>query len=501
MKSSHAREYACVLALTLAQSAHAGNPGEALGYAILFVAAVNLLFYAAAVVCVAVGLALLRRKRAIAITLIVLAALPFLHYAAVVTLAQFEPGRRNDEIAKLMQGRVPAGHPPRAVEMMNAFHDHAVETLVAVGALDEVQSFNPYTKKTIVYTLRSGPECLDFEHSGGTPAELRRIVLARYAFQRCVGESEREGPANAPVQLFSDDHAPSRYTGLACQEGTFHYTLELRWAPERGAGLFAFWESRSYTRYAFPPLVLPYRHMWQCENLDWNGPDVELEDGFEFVAAALGYRSVEDFPRSPDPASAPRALRLLIPRMESQYAHDDILALLGQWPSTPAIEAALGDERLVERSAYIVRKAAALLADPREDERRQRLYPHLSMHVPALLRICSHRASHYDFQEPCAKLAVMSKRAAPPMNAWNFPPRIAYKRGGFEVGRQYGRSMYGRNSLPCQECWLLQRETTHERPSQGTPLQSARAHGLREHHAPVGSRGARERRARWPRAR
>jgi len=36
--------------------------------------------------------------------------------------------------------------------------------------------------------------------------------------------------------------------------------------------------------------------------------------------------------------------------MQAQYAHDHILALLGQWPSTPAIDAALDDERVFERS-------------------------------------------------------------------------------------------------------------------------------------------------------
>jgi len=413
MKNSQAREYVFVLstALSLAESAHASGGPSAIGYAILFVAAMNVLFYAAVLVCCVLGIWLLRHKRAIGLSLIVLAALPFLHYAVTVIRAQSEPARRHEQIAELMQQREVPADPPRAVEMMNAFHDHAVETLVAVGAVDEVQSFNPYTQKTIVYTLRSGPECLDFENSGGDQAELRRVVLARHSFRRCVRESRREGPANAPVQLFSGERAPSAYTGPACLGSVFNYALELRWAPSRGGALLAFWESPNYTGFAFPPRILGYPHFWQCDSLDWNRPDFEAQDGFKFVSAVLGYRNVDDFHRSPDPAAVPKTLRLLIPRMQAQYAHDHILALLGQWPSTPAIDAALDDERVFERSIHIVLKAVALLTDPRQDERRKRLYPHLSTHVPTLLKICSHRAGQYQFEEPCAKLAGTAKGA------------------------------------------------------------------------------------------
>jgi len=289
------------------------------------VAAMNVLFYAAVLVCCVLGIWLLRHKRAIGLSLIVLAALPFLHYAVTVIRAQSEPARRHEQIAELMQQREVPADPPRAVEMMNAFHDHAVETLVAVGAVDEVQSFNPYTQKTIVYTLRSGPSA----SISKIPAETR---------PSCAGSCSRGirfgaasvSPAGRTRErarsTLSGERAPSAYTGPACLGSVFNYALELRWAPSRGGALLAFWESPNYTGFAFPPRILGYPHFWQCESLDWNRPDFEAQDGFKFVSAVLGYRNVDDFHRSPDPAAVPKTLRLLIPRMQAQYAHDHILA-------------------------------------------------------------------------------------------------------------------------------------------------------------------------------
>jgi len=107
MKNSQAREYVFVLstALSLAESAHASGGPSAIGYAILFVAAMNVLSTPRCWSAASWGYGLLRHKRAIGLSLIVLAALPFLHYAVTVIRAQSEPARRHEQIAELMQQR------------------------------------------------------------------------------------------------------------------------------------------------------------------------------------------------------------------------------------------------------------------------------------------------------------------------------------------------------------------------------------------------------------
>jgi len=414
MKFLHRHKHAFVLchgflcALSFSVSAQARGGPEAFGYAILFFALVNVVFYGVVVLSCISGIIVWRRKRKFAIFLILLALLPFLHYSVEVLRSQFEPDRRRQQLASLMQQRVVSAIPPRSIEMMNWFANKEVEALVAVGVVDEVQSFNRYTNKTLVYKLHEGPECIDFETSGAPQAELRRAVLARHAFQRCVKQTEREGPANAPIQLFAGDYAPSRYTGPACLGGG-NNPLELRWSPRLGGALLAFSESTSFIAHAFPPRMPGHHQIWACESLHADSPEYYWQDPFRLVSTALGFKNVDDFPKSSKPEIVPKALQLLTTKLDAQHAHDNILALLGQWPSTPAIDSILTDPRVIKRSAYILRKAAAILSEPSMDERGKRFYPRLSTHKPSLLKICSQRAGQYDTVESCARLSSVAK--------------------------------------------------------------------------------------------
>jgi hypothetical protein len=420
MKSSHPGKHAFVLfvgilsTLAFVESAQASGGPAAVGLALLAVYLINVVFYVLVLLFLVLGIWLWNRKLHVAIWLILLAALPFVHYTIEVVRAQFEPDHRPQQIEGMMQQRVAADTQVRSMET-NGFEGNEVGALVAAGVLDEVQATYRYQNITTVFQLKEGPECIDFETSGGARAEFRRVVLARHAFQRCVQQTQQKGTANAPIQLFVDDSAPSRYVGPACLGGGNH-PLELRWTPQHGGALIDFWESPSYIPHAFPPTLLEGRgKIWRCKQISSDGPDYHFPDKFKFVSSSLGFKKISDFPKSSDGTIVPRVLKQLIPEMKSRYAHDHILALLGQWPSSPAIDEVLSDPQVYAHSDYILRNASALLADPGEEERKNNLYPYLSTHLQTLLNICLRRSSTYDHLEnltldSCSKLTNFAKR-------------------------------------------------------------------------------------------
>jgi hypothetical protein len=380
-----------------------GGPG-AIGFALLIYGAIQLIFYALILAFSFRALWLWFRKKKIAIWSIAFVALPLLHYLTQVTSAQFEPNRRAAQLASMRQSAVTTGTLPRSIET-DMFADKAVEALVAVGLVDEIQAFNPYKNYTTIYTLQEGPECIDFETSGESTAEFRRVVLARHAFQRCVKTIQREGQSNAPVKLYTDRQAPSRYTGPACLSGGNH-PLELRWTSPQGA-LFAFWESPGYTTYSFPPVLFGDEKMWQCS---WNYsgiPENHYPDKFQFVSSALGFKNIDDFPRSANSDTVVKALQLLAPKMGSQYAYDHVLALLGQWPNNPAIESALLANQFKQKNNSLIQQTTNLLIKLNKDEAKKRLYPFLSTHIPTLLKMCSQEVDVDS--DSCAKLTNASK--------------------------------------------------------------------------------------------
>ena len=110
-----------------------------------------------------------------------------------------------------------------------------------------------------------------------------------------------------------------------------------------------------------------------------------------------------------------KGLRLLSGELRFRYAHDDVLALLGQWPSRPEIEHELENSEKWRLSSGFMSEAASLLSDPEEAERRQRFYPHLPTHAPALLRLCNalSTANSRDWsslRESCTKLESAAGR-------------------------------------------------------------------------------------------
>jgi hypothetical protein len=407
MKSPDRYDWALLLCLGFLSSLSFPEPAQArggpaaFGIAFLFVAALNLVLYGLVILFCICGVALWRKKRTLAISLIVVALLPFLHYSVEVVRSQFEPERRSQQLASLMEHRIEPTSRVRALQYQGV--EQEVFALVAAGVVDEIQTYYQYQNRIQVYTLREGPECIEFETSLSPRAEMRRAILARHAFLRCVKETRREGPPDAPVQLFTGALAPNFYTGPACLGGG-NRPLELRWTAQNGGALISFWESSSYVPHAFPPRLLPvYHQVWDCGYLDPDSPAYQWPEPFYFASAALGFKSMDDFSKASTPEIVPRTLQVLVTKLGSRYAHDHVLALLGQWPSTPAIAAVLDDERIAKNSYILVREAATILTEPGMDERRKLLYPYLATHIRSLLKICS-RSADYRSGEACSRL-------------------------------------------------------------------------------------------------
>jgi hypothetical protein len=366
-----------------------GGPGG-IGFALLIFGAIQLIFYALIFSFSFRALWLWYRKKKIAIWSIAIVALPLLHYVVQVVSAQFEPSRREAQLASIRQSAVVAPTPPRSIQT-TLLADKAVQALVAVGVVDEIQSFNPYANETTIYKLHEGSDCIDFETSGGVQAEYRRVVLARHAFRRCAKEIQRDGQANAQVELFTDRKARNRYKGSACLSGG-NYPLELRWTSPQGR-LFAFWESPSFGAFAFPPMLFGDEKIWQCSWNHFDMPNNHYPDTFQFISNSLGFKQIDDFPKSANSDNVAKALQLLVPKMGSQYAYDHVLALMGQWPTTPAIDNALLDYQLAQKSDHLIQQTTHLLLKLNKDEAKKRLYPHILTHIPTLLKMCPPDAS------------------------------------------------------------------------------------------------------------
>jgi hypothetical protein len=404
-----------LLAMLLPVTARAAGGGEALGLALLFWMATNAALYLVMLLCWVGAATLWGRRRTFAIVLLVVGCAPPAHYAFDYARTQREPQRRARELAALpRQPVVPRS--PHSIEAFRGFYiERELQTLVAARVVPEV--FITTGNVTQAYVRQEGWECLADEISDNVQAEVRRVVLARQAFRACARAEQRERPPEASLQLFVGEAAPHGYRGPACTDSPGR-ALELRWAPRHGDALVAFFEPGLRTGYKFPPVLLPYPppRVWDCtrEPYDPDRYDAALRrgDAFRFVAEALGYRSIDDFPRSQDEDAVPQALQQLQSRLRARSAHQQILALMGQWPATPATDALIGAGPIAAESRHVILiEAARLLGDPRQRERQQQLYPHLASHVPALLQACALYDGRWDTAQPCGVLAKVAERA------------------------------------------------------------------------------------------
>lgn len=385
--------------------ASAGGGGEALGYALMVFAGVNLLLYVGVALCLGLGAWNWQRRRRFALVCLALATLPIAHYGLQWTRTLFEPARRSAQLAALPLQRVPPG-PLRTLETVRGFTSmpRELDALVATGLVQE--AFASIGATTLRVVRKEGWDCLASDTDSSPQAEYRRVLRARQAFRVCAETVSRNEPAPpASMQLLVGPAAPHHYEGPACP-ASYLEAIELRLPPAQGGALVAYREPGLLRGYAFPPILAFLPRLWWCPDRRMDAAELARVNAVPLVAEALGFRAPDDFPRAADPKVFPEALQRLIPQLQGQFAHEHILALLGQWPATPASDALVGAGPIAEAArSYLLREAARLLADPAQRERQRRLYPQLPSHLPALLQACALHEGRYDTQQPCAQLA------------------------------------------------------------------------------------------------
>lgn len=384
--------------------------GEAILIFFLYIFSINIVFYLIVIYFLFRGITQLRKgRKKIAMVFFGLAITPFIHYTYQTIQSNFEADSRQAELNNLSKREIGSKTDrPRAMLASFSTYDKELQTLVATGVLEEVQQqiTERYTEKKLVryYTLAEGDECIDFETSGGEHAEYRRIVLARYAFQRCAKEEDRDGLVNASIELLKDDASTNKYDGSACLGGG-NRPLELRWTKDHGGELISFWESSGFLMPS--PILLVYPRTWLCQDVQPWDKKYHTPDTFRFVATAFGYANVDDFPKYPDATIIPSILKKLIPELKSQYANDHVLALLGQWPSTPKIDNILNDPEMIKESYTIIVEATKLLTDEKEKKRLKSYYPYLFTHLGSFNKMCKQGipSRMYDADTYCNKLS------------------------------------------------------------------------------------------------
>jgi hypothetical protein len=310
-----------------------------------------------------------------------LVLVPFLHFAYVNIDAHFEAQDRVKQLVQLQKEKVKPLKKPTIMQVTPFHSDKDLDTLVATGVLKELQAFNYHKQSTIVTQLKTGDDCLQVERLLGSHSEFGRVILARHAFMRCVAKTNRNETPNADVRLFSryeNNEAPNMYKGSACLAGG-NNPLELRESEKLGNRLIDYWESPDFLSYAFPPQLLFHEHIWRCSDIPPNDYAKYHPDQFRFVASALGYQKPEEFSKDRDQKNVIRALNSLsVELVRAAYASKSIVALLGQWESTPEIQAELA--RLNDKQKeYISKEASTVISDMKKT---QALYPYLNSHLP-----------------------------------------------------------------------------------------------------------------------
>jgi hypothetical protein len=376
-----------------------GPPGDAMLFGLLMLIGISVALY---VVCVflAVRAAInFRRGRTIpGVIYALIAAVPvvFYGYSWVVNMAA--PASRAAEVSSWPRVKPDADKPFMRLELYGPYYDTRVMQLVEAGLIgvvagDPDSSAAHVYSSNYAYVAHHGADCIDqvVNGIGGDEVGFISAVLARHAFHDCpISQSKPKdegGFVSHLPTLVLKDGLGSRYRGSACQ--AYGATIELRLPADAGGGLVDFYE---------PPFGLPLIPFIGFEKGGWwfctHPLPIERAEGqlqqqklFMMVAQAFGRSQPEDFPRTASPEEAIAALGAIGRMPDSWSSRRAFLALLGQWPSTPAVAAALRPPafRIVQ---YDIVEAYRLLLDPKMQERRRAFYPNLHTHAAALFALC-----------------------------------------------------------------------------------------------------------------
>ena len=398
---------------------------EALGLSIIIMLFINVILYISIILLLVKGFKYYK-KNIFGKVMIWLAFIPIFHYSYQIIITQFEPKLRKYELSQLDKNPIKNKEPIKILKVPSYSHNNTgYGTLLASGIIGEIQSeYNNWNKtKPEVYSYKvtkNIEECLTYNsYNSGYDygreqnnevfyLEYERAVLARFAYSKCLSykkEKKKIGYSNAQIEILTHN-AKNRYTRGSCMGGG-NNPLELRFREKYDNQLIDFWESPYF--YSPMPILLPrsLNNIWLC------GSDMKhyySTNITKFVAKALGYNKISDFPKSKDKTLVNKVLKKLL---EQTYLSDGkIIALLGQWESTIQIKTLLTNPKYLKKLQYFIINSAKLLLDKKEKYRLS-LYPKLDTHIPTLIAMCKQLSyqneSHSDIRKYCEKIITITK--------------------------------------------------------------------------------------------
>ena len=188
-----------------------------------------------------------RRNPSTARALIILAFVPVAYFViAYITERVLPPILRDAEVASWPRKPVTPQNRPQALVTTAGWW--VAKTLVGGGPF--VKAYAWTSDGWYVYERSSNPDC-------PSPSELKQYISDRDRLKStpCAVAAKSDEPRSQEphLRLFHDEHAPSRHRpSEGVVSGT---TLELRWSPDAGGDLIAFWEIPYFNAPVIPPLL------------------------------------------------------------------------------------------------------------------------------------------------------------------------------------------------------------------------------------------------------
>lgn len=321
-------------------------------------------------------------KRILGVIALMAALYPFAYFAQAKIRMDNELSVRQAEIAEWPRRPYTRDHgparllAPKSAKLDNPKHRLNPAEFVATGVAGQV------TNGKEVYVRHKDEGCLEHFLETGRGG-LSGAVLARSAFLFCARRAEGIEPGHN-VEIFY--RLPARRSIRTCGKNFAGASAGVRWSAEKGGGLIAYDELRYHRKMTAFPLLWPKEGLYShtcAQDREPDGLYREIEY-FPLVAGALGYSTLEDFPRQ---AAVSDLIRALEAANGSQKRNSRLatVLLLGTWPGSPELNDFIASR--LNRKPHVSRAFSLALAKKPDPAETGHL-PHLRSHVPALLKIC-----------------------------------------------------------------------------------------------------------------
>lgn len=374
-------------------------------YGLIAVIVVNGIFYGTFVYLFFRGVRhFKRREQKAAIFCLVVSAFPIALFAGFNAMLAYEKRSRLAEVAALPRGPLSGSENIRSMVVVRQTvtpinSPGLIGSLIYAGVLDRVvfRGGDQYEVVEVFRAMNSSHCVRKLIQPGvtrsGPGLDLGNAVMARNAFHFCPVPEQDGISIDAPVWLYRNNRTPSGIAASGTADCWYANgeALELRWSADRGGELIEFQDIHRYrqqTTFFGLPLISPslsdfipttcirdYRSNAEMKN------DRERLDPFLFVSRALGFNSIDDFPRLANDSDALEALRIMNEESPA-YSLEAIILLLGQWPSTPEISRYI---RLSVRNERVVKEVLSTMFDRRVEFE---LVPQLRSHASDFLAVC-----------------------------------------------------------------------------------------------------------------